>query len=228
MSPTRLPAKRFRIERLEERITPSMMFWASDPGVNALTQWAIIEASDSPQSTAQNSSPQRATHHETRCVESTQKRSHFPAWAERILQEIEAELSHQPQPGHVPSGITDDVTFFSDVMNTARQTDAKNDVHFPVWAQELLADLDQRPSHEASAPSATENGESRSQIPHNESTLFVQPKCESTRFPAWAEQLLSAVDRRIEYESRNEFGGRNNASQSPCLDEVISRRVSSA
>jgi hypothetical protein len=231
MLSTQSAPKRFRIERLEERIMPGFLFWAHDLNVNALTQWGVIEASDSPsptppamaqcadvERTAFNELPQKAT--------SKPERARFPAWAERILQEIEHELNSNPKEVRVHHGITDGVTFFSDFLDMPQRMETK-DESFPVWAQELLADLDQRPAiegatHSAAALSMDEACEL------DELSPDFQPECEVSRFPAWAEDLLSAVERRIDHDSRMEVAGCIDRNHSQHLNEVICRRLPSA
>ena len=232
MSSTQSPSKRFRIERLEERITPGMLFWAEDLGVNTLTQWGVIEASDSPpnatQIAARSNTVGEATFIESNpAVTAKPETSEFPTWAARILQEIEHELSSQKPTVRVPPGFTNDVTFFSDFMNASNRDQSMDD-NFPIWAQELLADLEQRPANE---PASRSIAESDVRLASNDEDVrgdFIPPECETGRFPIWAEQLLSAVDRRIEHDSRIETAGSIGSSQSHRLNELINRRLPSA
>ncbi|MEJ7590420.1 MAG: hypothetical protein WKF77_02655 [Planctomycetaceae bacterium] len=158
---------------------------------------SVIEASDSPPHAphiaARSAAVNQATRNSSRqSVTAKPERSEFAAWAEQILQEIEHELSSQTPSDRVPPGITNGVTFFSDVMNTSSRNKSKDD-DFPVWAQELLADLNQRPADGPLSRPATESDARLANNPKGESRIFFQPKCEIGRFPAWAEQLLSAV-----------------------------------
>lgn len=229
MSSMQSAPKRFRIERLEERITPGFLFWADNLNVNAMSQWGLLEFSGPQQSTPQNFGRNAAIEgprlsDAAPVVYAQSGRTRFPAWAERILREIEHELNSKTREVAAPKGVTDDITFFSDFQKSSPPEVSSEDV-FPVWAQELLGDLEVRPDVEIVASAAVAGDSIEPCELSDEWSANFQPQCEVSQFPAWAKKLLSAVDRRITCDSRLAAAGRIDARCIQQFSEVIDKRL---
>lgn len=219
--------KRFRIERLEERTSPGILFWMDDLSEIMFAQWAIIEGSDTRQRT-QFTAAQSATSEPSPVREisqpgtSNRESVEFPGWADVLLQEVDRDLDSNSKAAPDQSSRADRFTGFSEIMKRVSQAEAKSD-RLPAWVQELLGDLDQRPEKEAVAQSASEHDSGQAANLDKKIGTDAQPESGVDHLPVWAKELLSEVDRRLVQESGSDTAGGIDTHQSTRLEELLSR-----
>jgi hypothetical protein len=232
MSSTKSVPKRFRIERLEERIAPGFLFWADDLVHRMLAQWAVFEGSDSRQqntcTVARTTTIERAPAHERSRPDNSERESvKFPVWAEVLLQEIDRERDRNSKADSMQNGSADRFTGFTKIMQAASQPKAVNET-FPVWAQTLLTDLDRGADKEAVGQCTSEHDSNQTTSSDDDLSVACRQERESGGFPAWAKEFLSEVDRRLSRESGNEASTGSDEEQSARPDEIIGRLHPSA
>lgn len=143
--------RRFRIERLEERVTPGCLFFPDAASDGIATAWATgngAESQEAVQSSITQSAilPRSAAARDTTpgSASEAKDRNGFPAWADKFLQDIEQRFNGHSktkadagtQPATNESQATDN--------NSSSASPVKDRLGFPAWAEKLLVEVEQR------------------------------------------------------------------------------------
>jgi hypothetical protein len=137
------PARRFRVEALEERIAPASSFWTDSLLGRMIAEWFVGNEVENAQLQLPDHSLSAGQNHQFgdtfQTVETSAGKA-FPVWASDLLEQFENEGVEVPQAS-VSAFAEDPVPMYAGpVTNDSRSTEHPPET-MPVWAEQMLADV---------------------------------------------------------------------------------------